>query len=133
MEMTPMKKRSVRVKNAEILFERCPQCCYEESICHTDVRDGLRCRFLTCPRGGCSEESRGEHVRRFTGYGVFVVKEARKVLKAGAFPEEITVEQIPALMQEFDNFASCSVLLTRWNSATAKLEILRNGAAGTSS
>jgi Zn ribbon nucleic-acid-binding protein len=114
-------------ERAEIVALPCPQCGFAESICQVRrfEEDGLS--FLTCPQCGYAEESWRDQFRQWKGNGVYVVHQEGEMVKAGAFPEEIAPEEIPALVADFLRFQRAAVYLTRWNSAENRLEILLGG------
>lgn len=107
-----------------ILYERCSQCGYGEAVCSATPEGNRRPRLKTCPRCGCSEEVEDGHMRRWKGYGVYVLQSGPGVVKAGTFPRAIPDHKVSHLVARFNELGQAVRYVTRWNDQENRVEVL---------
>ncbi|HEV2472821.1 MAG TPA: hypothetical protein VGS41_09165 [Chthonomonadales bacterium] len=108
----------------EIVAESCPQCGYHRSIreSRTELRFVRKCS--ACPRCGYAEEQRNGRIRKWKGYGVYVLRLNGHVSRAGSFARPVPNQLTTALVAHFLQYGEKVCLLTRWNEEEGVLETL---------
>ena len=126
------------MKEGNIVDDICPQCSFGELVCSPCMGAGplekvagpdripvSNCsEFRTCPRCGYSEEAGGSQIRRWKGYGVYVLQAAPGMVRAGAFPCAIPDHKVQRLVARFEEMGSNVRYVTRWNERNNQLEVL---------
>jgi len=120
----PDRPTSRKVRKTEIVAEKRPQCGFGEAVRETRETGAKWPCFKTCPHCGYTEERKRGDRRCWKGYGVYVLQSETGVIRAGAFPGAIPEHKVPSLVARFLEMGASVRYVTRWNEASARLEVL---------